>query len=60
VDVVRLLLDHGASPRTTDELYGDTPRDWAVHGSLHAHGARDRCLEIERLLEQAERGDDGG
>jgi ankyrin repeat protein len=60
VDVVRLLLDHGASPRTTDELYGDTPRDWAVHGSLHAHGARDRCLKIERLLEQAERGDDGG
>jgi ankyrin repeat protein len=50
VAVARLLLDRGASRDVRDDLYGQTPREWALHGSIHAQGARDRCLEVVEML----------
>ncbi len=54
-DVVGLLLDRGARAASRDELYGETPRQWALHGSVHAHGARERCLRVAELVASAER-----
>jgi ankyrin repeat protein len=48
--VVDLLLERGASRDIRDDLYGHTPGEWAIHGSIHAQGARDRCLRIAERL----------
>jgi ankyrin repeat protein len=50
VPVVELLLAHGASPSTKDELYGETALDWARHGATHAQGAEGPCRDAARLL----------
>jgi ankyrin repeat protein len=53
VHVVELLLAHGASPTVRDDVYGETALDWAHHGSTHAHGAEEGCLEAARLIQHA-------
>ena len=35
-EVVRLLLDHGASVIDRGDIHRNTPLEWAVHGSLNA------------------------
>jgi ankyrin repeat protein len=56
VAIVELLLASGASPSMRDELYGQTPAEWGVHGALHAHGAAGPCMEAARLIEQSAAG----
>jgi ankyrin repeat protein len=43
IDVVRLLLAHGANPRLRDQKYAGTPLGWADHGGQQA--TRDLLVE---------------
>jgi ankyrin repeat protein len=42
--VIEVLLDAGADPTITDELYGSTPAGWAAHGGHEAA----RALLVDR------------
>jgi ankyrin repeat protein len=50
VPVVELLLAFGAAATVLDDLYGESPREWALHAASHAAGAQGPYLEAARLL----------
>jgi hypothetical protein len=49
-DLVRALLDKGASPQARDPRYQGTPRDWARHGVDHGGPAAANYAAVLELL----------
>jgi hypothetical protein len=46
VEIVRLLLSHGAPTDVRDTTYGQLPAEWAAHGSIHCRDAADEYAAI--------------
>jgi hypothetical protein len=50
VQMVRLLLASGAPAYARDSMFGNSPLDWAVHGSTHGPGIAEDYALIEKML----------
>ncbi len=55
VEIVRLLLDHGATAGIRDALYAARPIDWAIDGATHCRDADDDYHAVRTELERASR-----
>lgn len=57
VEIVRLLLDHGAQVDAVDETHGTTPLDWALQAwQVEGKGPEDRYRAVVTLLESRTHG----
>lgn len=50
VEVVRCLLERGAPTGIRDTVYGETPLEWATHGSLHGREAPEDYRDVIAML----------
>jgi ankyrin repeat protein len=50
LEMVRLFLAFGAPKDARDAMFGNTPREWAIHGSKHCRDADEDYAAIVTML----------